>query len=151
MSYPHYSADCDQHHDLVRDFGGPRPTIVVLCGSTRFYDTFRAENLRLTLAGKIVLSIGCDTKADGDIAEIGDLGQAKADLDALHQRKIDLADEALVLRALAHRLAPDAAVNILSRSQLVGIVGGWNDHDEDVDADHVIAEMRAAARQAVQA
>jgi hypothetical protein len=55
------------------------------------------------------------------------------------------------LRALAHRLAPDAAVNILSRSQLVEIVSGWNDHDEDADADHVVAELRAAARQAVQA
>jgi hypothetical protein len=82
---------------LVREFGGDRPTIVVLCGSTRFYDVFRRENLRLTLAGKIVLSIGCDTKADGDIAKIGDVEQAKANLDELHKRKIDLADEVLVL------------------------------------------------------
>jgi hypothetical protein len=82
---------------LVREFGGDRPPIVVLCGSTRFYDTFRRENLRLTLAGKIVLSIGCDTKADGDIAEIQDVDQVKAALDELHLRKIDLADEVLVV------------------------------------------------------
>jgi hypothetical protein len=82
---------------LVREFGGDRPPIVVLCGSTRFYDTFRRENLRLTLAGKIVLSIGCDTKADGDIAEIQDMDQVKAALDELHLRKIDLADRVHVL------------------------------------------------------
>lgn len=101
MSYPHYSGDCAGHHDLVRDFGGPVPKIVCLCGSTRFYDAFRQANLRLTLAGEIVLSIGCDTKSDGDLAAIGNLGQdagqAKTDLDALHKRKIDLADEVLVL------------------------------------------------------
>ncbi|WP_250212636.1 hypothetical protein [Acrocarpospora catenulata] len=97
MSYAHFSSDCGEHHDLVVDFHGLRPEIVVLCGSTRFFDTFRSENLRLTLAGKIVLSIGCDTKADDDIAEISDVEQAKTDLDELHKRKIDLADSVLVL------------------------------------------------------
>lgn len=103
MSFPHYSSDCREHHSLVRDFGGPRPTITVLCGSTRFSDAFREANLRLTVAGHIVLSIGCDTKADGDLdlaAQAGDgrdLEQIKADLDELHKRKIDLADRVLVL------------------------------------------------------
>jgi len=101
MSYPHFSGDCDEHHDLVRDFGGKRPPIVCLCGSTRFYDAFREANLKLTLAGEIVLSIGCDTKSDGDLAATDALGkdpeQVKADLDALHKRKIDLADRVLVV------------------------------------------------------
>ncbi|MEU7855194.1 hypothetical protein [Nonomuraea sp. NPDC049141] len=87
----------DANDTLVRVFGGPRPTIVVLCGSTRFFDTFRRENLRLTLQGAIVLSIGCDTKADDDIAQIQGMEQAKIDLGTLHKRKIDLADEVLVL------------------------------------------------------
>lgn len=82
-------------------FYGPIPRIVCLCGSTRFYDAFRAANLRLTLAGEIVLSIGCDTKSDGDLATAGELGsnldQVKCDLDELHKRKIDLADYILVL------------------------------------------------------
>jgi hypothetical protein len=73
-----------------------RPRIVCLCGSTRYGNFFREANLRLTLAGEIVLSIGCDTKSDGDLAAAGDLGydpeQSKADLDELHKRKIDLAD-----------------------------------------------------------
>ena len=99
MSYPHFSGDCEEHHDLVRDFGGERPRIVCLCGSTRFYDEFRRQNLRLTLAGEIVLSIGCDTKSDGDLAAAGevDFAAVKTDLDALHKRKIDLADYVLVI------------------------------------------------------
>lgn len=100
MGFPHYSAACASHHDLVVDFGGRalRPTIVVLCGSTRFYEAFRESNLRLTLAGQIVLSIGCDTKSDGDLEAAGAFGpEAKDRLDELHKRKIDLADEVLVL------------------------------------------------------
>jgi hypothetical protein len=77
------------------------PPVVCLCGSTRFHDEFRRANLRLTLAGQIVLSIGCDAKSDGDLpaAAAGDGGAAavKARLDALHKRKIDLADYVLVL------------------------------------------------------
>jgi hypothetical protein len=75
-----------------------RPTIVCLCGSTRFIEAFRSANLRETIAGKIVLSIGCDTKSDTDLIALGELTEeAKAALDELHKRKIDLADEVLVL------------------------------------------------------
>ena len=75
------------------------PTIVCLCGSTRFYDAFRDANLRETLAGKIVLSIGCDTKSDRDLfgASSGQVAAIKSGLDWLHKRKIDLADEICVL------------------------------------------------------
>lgn len=77
------------------------PRIVVLCGSTRFGVAFRQANLALTLAGKIVLSIGCDTRSDADLAAVTALGQdpdaVKAALDDLHRRKIDLADEVLVV------------------------------------------------------
>ena len=75
-----------------------RPTIVCLCGSTRFIEAFRAANLRETIAGKIVLSIGCDTKSDTDLLALGELTEeSKAALDELHKRKIDLADEVLIL------------------------------------------------------
>lgn len=96
----HYRSNCADHHGLVRDFGGPRPEIVVLCGSTRFGEAFRAANLGETLAGRIVLSIGCDTKSDADLEAAGKLGgpaTTKAALDELHKRKIDMADEVLVL------------------------------------------------------
>lgn len=76
----------------------PRPRIVCLCGSTRFMDAFRSANLQETLAGRIVLSIGCDTKSDADLMALGELTEAdKAALDELHKRKIDLADEIYVL------------------------------------------------------
>jgi hypothetical protein len=98
VSYTHSAADCHEHHDLVRDFRGPRPTITVLCGSTRFLEAFQRANLRLTLLGHIVLSIGCDTKSDVELALAGVVGaDAKPALDELHKRKIDLADEVLVL------------------------------------------------------
>jgi hypothetical protein len=80
---------------------GAFPPVVCLCGSTRFYNEFRRANLRLTLAGQIVLSIGCDTKSDGDLAAADDFGPdpalVKARLDELHKRKIDLADYVLVI------------------------------------------------------
>jgi hypothetical protein len=82
---------------LVRCFDGARPQIVCLCGSTRFCAEFRAQNLRLTLAGLIVLTIGCDTKSDGDLFGVTDVVDLKSRLDALHKRKIDLCDWVFVL------------------------------------------------------
>lgn len=83
----------------VDDDTPDRPMVTVLCGSTRFGQTFREQNLLLTLRGEIVLSIGCDTKSDDDLAAAfaahGD--DLKPRLDALHLRKIDLADRVLVL------------------------------------------------------
>jgi hypothetical protein len=79
---------------LLRKASAGKPTIVCLCGSTRFLQAFQDANLRETLAGKIVLSIGCNTKSDQDLA----LGPVdKTALDLLHLFKIDLADEVLVL------------------------------------------------------
>lgn len=78
----------------------PRPTIVCLCGSTRFSEAFRQANLNETLKGKIVLTIGCDMRADADLFKDLDEVQrqwVKAQLDELHLRKIDLADEVMVL------------------------------------------------------
>jgi hypothetical protein len=71
-----------------------RPRVVCLCGSTRFYEVFQAMNFQYTLAGCIVLSIGCDTKSDEGLSLSV---QDKARLDQLHLRKIDLADEIFVI------------------------------------------------------
>ena len=71
-----------------------KPTIVCLCGSTRFGEAFRKANFDETLAGKIVLSVGCDFKSD---EALGLTPEDKLRLDALHLCKIDLADEVLVL------------------------------------------------------
>jgi hypothetical protein len=73
-----------------------KPTIVCLCGSTRFSAAFQNANLRETLAGRIVLTIGCMTHSDADLGAII-TEETKTKLDDLHKRKIDLADEVLVL------------------------------------------------------
>lgn len=70
------------------------PHVVCLCGSTRFSEAFHEANLRETLAGRIVLTIGCDFKSDDSL---GLTDEDKAMLDELHLRKIDLADEVLIL------------------------------------------------------
>lgn len=77
-----------------------KPIIVCLCGSTRFSEAFRVANFSETLAGKIVLTIGCDMRSDADLfARFTNehRERIKAKLDELHLRKIDLADEVLVL------------------------------------------------------
>jgi dienelactone hydrolase len=99
MSYPHYTVECGEHHDLVRDFGGDgkRPVIVCLCGSTRFRDEFTAANRRQTLDGRIVLAPGVFGWSGDLSAEDSQGGEVKTNLDDLHKRKIDLADEVLVV------------------------------------------------------
>lgn len=85
------------------DSGGPkrepaRPRIVCLCGSTRFFEAFQEAPLKETVAGKIVLSIGCNLRSDNQLwADPSERAAIKIRLDELHKRKIDLADEVLVL------------------------------------------------------
>lgn len=71
-----------------------RPEIVCICGSTRFAEEILAANGDLTLAGVIVVAPGVFThrESGGKITE-----EQKATLDALHLRKIDLADRVLVI------------------------------------------------------
>lgn len=71
-----------------------KPEIVCLCGSGRFRDAFEKAEYDETLKGKIVLTIGCNTH---DVARCEELKHHKPMLDELHKRKIDLADEVLIL------------------------------------------------------
>ena len=66
-----------------------RPEIVCICGSTRFVEQMRAANRDLTFAGVIVVAPG---EADEVVTD-----DQKTALDALHLRKIDLADRVLVV------------------------------------------------------
>lgn len=66
-----------------------RPEIVCICGSARFAEEMREVNRDLTFAGVIVV-------APGEAGEAISVEQ-KALLDALHLRKIDLADQVLVV------------------------------------------------------
>lgn len=69
------------------------PTIITLCGSTRFQKEYEAATRRLTLEGNIVISVGMFGHKEG--IDMG--GPIKAKLDVLHLRKIDLADEIFVI------------------------------------------------------
>lgn len=81
-------------HKNIRFHGEP-PEIVCLCGSTKFKDEFREANKRLTIEGKIVLSVGFFGHVDGWPDEA--THENKNSLDELHKRKIDLADRVLVI------------------------------------------------------
>ena len=77
-----------------------KPKIVCLCGSTRFSEAFQRAQFEETLAGKIVLTIGCNMKSDTELFKDyseSELRDIKIRLDELHKRKIDLADEVLIL------------------------------------------------------
>ncbi len=96
--------DIKKHHRTRGSFltvefkAAERPTIVCLCGSTRFFQEFQEASLRETLAGKIVLSIGCNLRDDKQQwADPVERDAIKVKLDELHKRKIDLCDEVLVL------------------------------------------------------
>jgi non-canonical (house-cleaning) NTP pyrophosphatase len=80
-----------------------RPTIVCLCGSTRFWRTFQRAGLQETMKGNIVLSIGAAAGTDDE--HFGNLKPeayeaVKDKLDVLHYHKIYNADEILVLDEL---------------------------------------------------
>ena len=85
-------AMCESHADDL-------PKVVCLCGSTRFWEAFRDVGLDLTMAGIVVLSIGVCAPDSMVLAHPeSDQGKAqKAMLDVLHKKKIDMADEVLVL------------------------------------------------------
>jgi len=88
-----------------------KPKIVCLCGSTRFMETFQRINLNETLDGKIVLSVGCNTKSDAQLFEnyTGENKEKiKERLDELHKRKIDLADEVFILNVNGYITLPQA-------------------------------------------
>jgi hypothetical protein len=70
-----------------------RPRVVCLCGSTRFRDGFEAANREATLEGSIVLAPGVFGHADA----FTPTPEERADLDALHLRKIDMADVVWVI------------------------------------------------------
>jgi hypothetical protein len=79
-----------------------RPRVVCLCGSTRFYEEFQRANFRETMLGRIVLSVGFFANSPGRMVHehgegVGITPEEKVLLDELHKRKIDLADEVLVL------------------------------------------------------
>jgi hypothetical protein len=70
-----------------------KPTIVCLCGSTKFKEEFeRAERMH-SLQGRIVLTVGLFGHVEG----LDMTGETKTMLDELHKRKIDMCDYIFVI------------------------------------------------------
>jgi hypothetical protein len=69
------------------------PKVVCLCGSTRFKSAFEEANRRETLAGRIILSVGVFGHCESEPLR----PDVKMELDELHLKKIDFADEILVI------------------------------------------------------
>jgi hypothetical protein len=106
-----------------------RPTIVCLCGSTRFWRLFQQAGLRETMAGKIVLSIGAASGTDDE--HFGNLPPAEYDriktmLDELHMRKIDLCDEVLILNHEGY-IGESTARELAYAEKLGKVVRYWED------------------------
>jgi len=78
-----------------------KPTIVCLCGSTRFYQAFAKAQLEETLAGRIVLTIGSVTCSDVNLIEKAEdkekMREKIQNAKNLHFEKIMLCDEIFVL------------------------------------------------------
>lgn len=75
--------------------------VITLCGSTRFKNQFIEAQKRLTLEGKIVISVGLfGHSGDNEVwdsMDEGTLSQTKEMLDDMHKRKIDMADGIYVI------------------------------------------------------
>ncbi len=69
------------------------PKIVCLCGSTKFRQAYEKAAKEETLDGKMVLSVGWYAHHDNT----NPTSEQKMGLDKLHMRKIELADEVLIL------------------------------------------------------
>lgn len=98
--------------------------IITLCGSTRFKQQFDDANFWLTMNDIIVLSVGSFLHSDNDI-EIQDIIlEHKAQLDALHKRKIEMSDAIMVidipldLRPERQIYAPEGYIGISTLSEI---------------------------------
>jgi dimeric dUTPase (all-alpha-NTP-PPase superfamily) len=83
----------------VHDSGVVKPRVVCLCGSTRFYEEFQKANYDETMKGNIVLSVGFfpHSSEQAHSEKLACTDEQKTILDELHKRKIDMADEILVI------------------------------------------------------
>lgn len=77
----------------VLHWGDNPPSIICLCGSTKFKAEFLSANRGFTLAGHVVLMPGVFGHTDGGFLD----KEMKKKLDDLHLKKIDMADVVYVI------------------------------------------------------
>lgn len=102
-----------------------RPTIVCLCGSTRFVEAWKQATRQESLRGRIVLSVGVMIHAGDE--PIGD-GPEKEALDKLHLEKIKMADEVLILDVGGY--VGDSTQNEISFAGSIGKKLRWWSEEE---------------------
>lgn len=114
-----------------------QPTIVCLCGSTRFYKEFMAANYEETMAGRIVLSVGFYPHAVNEMhgEGVGITEEQKEALDELHKRKIDIADEILVLNVNGYTGSSTRSEIAYARQK--GKRVRWLEEAEQAESEHV--------------
>ncbi|MFD7615810.1 hypothetical protein [Streptomyces sp. NPDC059802] len=96
MTYPQLLTPEEKLADAKE--GLKLPTIVCICGSTRFMDAMADADRELTAVGYIVVKPGCNMKQPHPLWATEGLAEPlKARLDDLHRAKIRLADEVLVV------------------------------------------------------
>lgn len=112
-----------------------RPTIVCLCGSSRFYQQYQEAEYRETMAGRIYLSIGFYPHAPKDFhgEGVGATSDEKIALDELHKRKIDLADEIFVLNVGGY--IGDSTKSEVTYARAVGKPVRWLEPESAWDED----------------
>lgn len=76
---------CKCHRDKFK--------VITLCGSTKFQKEFEDVNEKLTMEGNVVISVGVFGHSKG--IKLSD--KEKFELDLIHLKKIDLADEVFVI------------------------------------------------------
>jgi hypothetical protein len=74
-----------------------RPKVICLCGSTRFTEQMLIKQWELTKQGYIVLTWCALPDSYFSGSHIGDHEGVNEIVDEVHKRKIDIADEVLVL------------------------------------------------------
>lgn len=95
------------------------PTIVCLCGSTKFRAEFEQANKQETMKGNIVLTVGCFPRLQNGVWDYETVTiEQKVELDLLHLRKIELADEILVLNVGGY-IGPSTS-NEIRHAKLLG-------------------------------
>ncbi len=78
---------------IVNGYENGRHEVVTLCGSTRFKDDFQKAQESLTLAGKLVISLGFFEHAEGKTIS----PETEALLAEIHRQRIDMSDSIFVI------------------------------------------------------
>ena len=96
-----------------------RPKIICLCGSTRFIELFAIKTWELEREGNIVLGCTLLPMWYCNVAHhFGEATGTKEQCDELHKRKIDLADEVLILNVDGY--IGESTANEIEYAQKIG-------------------------------